>query len=714
MVGPPDATNNFSGTSKAVVQAGEVHGGIHVHHTNRPFPPPYQLPLSSPGFVNREADLRNLDEAVVAISSDSERDRRTVVVSAVSGPPGVGKTAFAVHWAHRARDYFPDGVLYVDMQGFGPAAPLSPEGALDAFLRALDIPPDGIPEALVERAALFRSLLDGKRVLVLIDNVSSSAQARQLLPASRQCFAMVTSRNTLAGLVVREGAVRVTLDVLSPEESVHLLSELMGQARIDAEPSMALRVAELCGHLPLALRVVAESATHRLGLSLADLVEELVSEQVRLDALASTEDELSDTRVVFSWSYRALPPDLMRVFRILGLHAGPDMGIEAAAALTGVDAAVAKRQLRALSDVHLLQETVANRFRLHDLLKAYSIERVLAEETQEERTQAVRRVLSWYLLTADRGRRAILPFSPSVPLVPAGQLELTREFDDGPEAMRWFDQERRNLLAAMRQTTELGQFDIGWKLAVVVTGFFELRSYWAEWEENHRAGLAAAIALGDQFGEAVNLLMLGDVAWRLHRFDEATEGYERAAVLGHDLSVGWIEGFALRGQGLIQEEQGNVGAAFELYESSSQVFRSDGFRRGEGMSLLSLGKCARALDDPARAVAFGTEAVAIFEEINDTWTTAWGSLALATSLMDLNSNLDAMTHLRHAVDVFRKFADHRSEAQALVSLGEVLRRSGDVTEARTCWSRAAELYEALDDQQSAEIRTRLEELDTGG
>ncbi len=190
--------------------------------------------------------------------------------------------------------------------------------------------------------------------------------------------------------------------------------------------------------------------------------------------------------------------------------------------------------------------------------------------------------------------------------------------------------------------------------------------------------------------------------------------YRRAAEIGRDISVGWIEGFAIRGQGLLQEDQGNFSAASDLFESALLVFRASGLRRGEGMSLLSLGKCAHALDDPARAVTLGTEAVRIFEEINDTWTSAWGRLALATSLMDTGADLDAMAHLRQAAKVFREHEDHRSEAQALVALGELLLRSDDVTDARVCWSRALELYEALDDPQSAELRTRLEGLGAGG
>nr|WP_283134023.1 tetratricopeptide repeat protein [Rhizohabitans arisaemae] len=631
-------------------------------------------------------------------------------VSIVSGPPGVGKTALAVHWAHRVRDEFPDGDLYIDMQGFATGAPLSTEVALDAFLRCLQVPPEDIPDTLAGRSALFRSLLDGKRALILVDNASSSAQVRHLIPGSHRCFTLVTSRNTLSGLVVREGALPVTLDVLSPEESVLLLSEVIGADRVRAEQDIALRVAQLCGCLPLALRVVGERAVGRPLVSLKNLLDELIGEQRRLDELASVEDELSDTRAVFSWSYQALTPELMRAFRLLGLFEGREIGVGAAAALIGVGMATAKRQLQALTGVHLLQEVSANRFQFHALLRLYSRERAFVQDSQMERTKAVRRLLSWYLLTSNNARSAILPFLPQIPLVPANQIDLVDDYGSAPEAMAWFDVERPNILAAMRQAIELGQFDIGWKLAFVTTGFFELRSYWKEWEENHRNGLAAAVSLGDGLGEAVNLLMLGDIAWRSRRFDESMSSYQRAAEVGRSTSEGWVEGFALRGQGLICEERGDFNEASELFQSSLRIFRSTGFRRGEGMSLLSLGRCERAIGDLAQAVALGAEAVRIFDEIGDIWTSAWGRLSLAEILMEMGSDADAMEILRMSGEVFREFEDHRSEAQALLWLGELLLRQNDKSGARECWSRVLEIYESLGDPDTADIRNRMDGL----
>nr|WP_233221789.1 tetratricopeptide repeat protein [Streptomyces carminius] len=631
------------------------------------------------------------------------------VISTVAGAPGVGKTALALHWAHGARDHFPDGDLYVDMQGYGPGTALAPLQALDTFLRTLDIPADNIPDTVEERSALFRSLLSGKRILVVIDNASTSSQVRPLIPAAGESFTVVTSRSTLTGLVAREGAVRVTLDILTPAESVELLSRFVGPAKVRDEAPQALRLAELCGYLPIALRVVGERASGRPRLSLGELVEELEEEQVRLDALASEEDELSDTRAAFSWSYRALDPPLQTAFRRLGLHAGPDIGVGAAAALIGCRPSAAKRLLRALTDVNLLQEVFANRFRMHDLLRAYALERAVAEDDQAERTRAVRRALTWYLLVTDLVRRGILPHSVAIPLVPAHEVEVGEPFRDSSEALDWFDTERINVLAALRQASDYGQLDILWKLSLALSGPLEMRSHWSDWESTMRTGLSAAQTLGDTYGEAVCHLVLGDATWRVGRLEEAFEQYRNASRVASGIPDSWIEGFARRGMGLLEEERERYEAALPHFETALRVFRSGGHRRGEGMSLLSMAKCVRVLGDPTEAVEHGHRFLEIFQELDDPWTLAWGRLAHASGLMDTGRENDARTCLDQALEAFREFGDHRSEAMALTTYGEVCQRFGKHGEACSHWAAAADLYQALGDPQHEQLRARLRE-----
>ncbi|MEU2603015.1 tetratricopeptide repeat protein [Streptomyces hirsutus] len=705
---PTSVSNEFSGgDSDVVVQAGTVHGGVHVHGPDRSFPPPRQLPYEVPGFVNRVHELAALD--TLHPQPADEREDAPAVVTAITGGPGVGKTALALRWAHRVRRHFVDGDLYIDMRGYNSGNALGPEQALTSFLRSLGVEADRIPIDEQECAALFRSMVYGKKILIFIDNASSVQQIRQVIPASRSSLVLITSRTRLSGLVAREGAARVTLDVLSPQESVRLLREVIGPLRVDAEPEAARRVVQLCGCLPLALRVVGERAAGRPLLSLDELVDELVQEQDFLDALADREDELSDVRAVFSWSYRALPEESRRAFRLLGLHEGKVLSSGSAAALLALTPAVARRRLGELADVHLLQETARDRYRMHDLLRSYAVEQLAAEEPQEEKTRAVRRILTWYLLSADAGRKAILPHSHSIPLVPPGQVRPVERFDEAADALRWFETERESLLSALRQAVAWGQYDIAWMLPVVADGFFELGSHWSDWNHVHELGLEAARLVGNPLGEASNLLCLGDVNWRSGTYDLAVEHYRHTAEISRDIDDPWMLGFSLRGLGLVALERSDPGAEAH-FEAALAVFREHGIRRGEGMSLLSLAQCARSRDDHANAAALCRRAIDIFRSIDDRWSVAWGALHLADSLGELGELHDAEEHLGRALETFREFTDRRSEASTLRSLGDVSLARREFAAARDFWTRAAGLYEELDDALSDTLRRQVEDI----
>ncbi len=698
-------SNDFTGDADSVVQIGAMHGSINLTSRARALPLPRQLPLPVAGFVNRVETIAALDRLLAT-------EGGTGGVSTIAGPPGVGKTALVMHWAHRVRDRFPDGDLYIDLGGYGPSAPLSADQALDSFLRALDIPKEGIPATLAERASLFRSLVTGRRMLVVLDNAADTATVRPLLPASRGCFALITSRSSLAGLVTREGAARVTLDVLSPSDAVELLVQVIGNARVTAEPDAAFRVAELCGHLPLALRVVAERAVDRPRLVLSDLVAELEEEQHRLDSLASGEDELSDVRAAFSWSYRALAPELQHAFRLLGLHPGREFGVEAAMALLeSGEPRITQRLLETLCATHLLQEVARGRYRLHDLLRAYAKELLHEEVSAKDQALAVRRILSWYLLTTDSGRKAILPHSHEVPLVPAGRLQIPA-FDDAGEAMVWFEAERLNILAALDQALDAGQYDIAWKLPVVADGFFELHSYWTEWEAIHRAGAEAARILGDRLGEASNVFALGDADWRGGRPERGMANYESVIAYGQEAGDAWLTGFSFRGLGLIHKETGRLDEAHTCFRSALEVFRSGGLRRGEGMALLSLGEHAALLGDFEKAASLGAEAVEVFVEARDEWSAAWGTRPLARALMELGRSGEAHVLLERARATFERFKDRRSLAMTLAMMGDVHQGQGDISAARHRWNEAAELYEAFGENAlGGELRAKAAEPD---
>ncbi|OWV11465.1 nb-arc domain-containing protein [Micromonospora wenchangensis] len=706
----PTAHNESSGDAEAVVQAGTVHGGINLFgRAGPPTPPPRQLPLDATRFVNREQALTRLDAALPA--DGTAAGGRSMIVAAIAGAPGVGKTALAVHWAHRVRRWFADGDLYVDMRGYGPGPALDVGQTLDTFLRALHVPAEQIPTETEGRAALYRSVLTGKRVLVVVDNVSTVGQVRPLLPATPTCMTIITSRSRLSGLVAREGASRMTLDVLSPDEAITLLGDSIGGDRVSAEPEAAAELARRCAYLPLALRIIGERIANTPYATLTDFVADLALVDHQLDALTVDDDELSDVRAVFSWSYQALPEDTARFFRLLGLHAGSDICVAAAAAIVGVSIPRARNLLDQLTAAHLVQNPARDRYLFHDLLRAYALERAQAEETPEQQHQSRRRVYTWYLWMAEEGRKVILPYSHAIALDPAGPDVPLAPPSTVAEAMAWFERERLNLLDTIRQADEFGDHDIAWQLPVVSDGFFELKSYWADWRDIHLTGLRAARSAGSRLGEAANLRCLGDAYWRMEQRDTALDCYRQGANASRDVNDHWVEGFSLRGQGLIHEELGHLEEALNLYEQAREVFRHHGITRGEAMSLLSLGNCHRARGQFDTAIAHYQQAVAILDGINDQWSVAWASYPLGLAYQQIGHHDEALNQHQLALKLFRRFDDRRCEGLTLAALGDTFEATGKADDAQRCWQQALQILDPLGDPHASAVRRLVTQSD---
>ncbi|MFV2022853.1 ATP-binding protein [Micromonospora sp. LOL_023] len=627
-----------------------------------------------------------------------------MTVAAIAGAPGVGKTALAVHWAHRVRQWFADGDLYIDMRGYGPGPALAVGQALDAFLRALHVPAEQIPTDTEGRATLYRSVLAGKRVLIVVDNVSTVGQVRALLPATPTCMAIITSRSRLSGLVAREGASRMTLDVLSPEEAIALLRDSVGGDRVSTEPGAAAELARRCAYLPLALRIIAERIANAPYATLAEFVTDLALVDQQLDALTVDDDELSDVRTVFSWSYRALPEDAARFFRLLGLHAGSDISIAAAAAIAGVSLPRARSLLDQLSAAHLIQNPARDRFLFHDLLRAYALERAQAEESPEQQRRARRRGYTWYLWTAEEGRKVILPYSHAIALPPAETNIPVTSPGTVAEAMAWFERERLNILDTIRQADELGDHDVAWQLPVVSDGFFELKSYWADWRDVHLTGLRAARSAASRLGEAANLRCLADAYWRMEQRDTALDYYRQGVNASRDVDDHWVEGFCLRGQGLIHEESGNIEEALDLYGQAREVFRNFGITRGEGMSLLSLGNCHRARGHLDTAIAHYQEAVSILDGINDQWSVAWASYPLGLAYQQAGQLDQARQQHEQALTLFRRFDDRRSEGLTSAALGDTFHATGRPDDAQHYWQQAFQILDQLGDPHASTVK----------
>lgn len=592
------------------------------------------------------------------------------------------------------------------MQGYGPGPPLSAETALDGFLRALHVASEQVPADIGARAALYRSVLADKRILILVDNASSLSQVRPLLPASPTCMAIVTSRNRLSGLVVRDGVSRMTLDLLSPGESISLLRDTVGGERVDAEPDAAAELARRCAYLPLALRIIAERIANAPHVPLADFVAELAAADQQLDAL-SIDDDLTDVRAVFSWSYQGLPPAVARFFRLLGLHPGADISSAAAAALAGVAADAARRTLDALACAHLIQTPSRDRYAFHDLLHAYAAERAAAEEPPDEQRQARRRLYSWYLHMAEEGRKIILPYSHAIPLPAVASGVRVKPPTAVQEAMSWFERERLNILDIARHAERLEDYDIAWQLPVVCDGFFELKSYWLDWRDIHITGLRAARAAGHRRGEAASLRCLGDAYWRLSRRDEALDCYTQGVAASREVDEAWVEGFTLRGCGLIHEEQGEIETAADFYRQALQVFRRSAIVRGEGMSLLSLGNCYRAAGEFEQAISHYQQTITILERLDDEWSVAWALHPLGVALQQSGQLTKAAQCHRRALAIFRNFDDRRCEGTTLAALGDTLYAAGDFHQAAAHWRDALAILEPLGAPKVDELRSLL-------
>ncbi|MFS8102472.1 tetratricopeptide repeat protein [Lentzea alba] len=511
MLPPSDGStqNVLRGAATSVVQAGAIYLSEHT----APLPIPRELPCDVRGFTGRTDHLERLDGLLKA-------DGRALVISAIAGTAGVGKTALAVHWAHSVREHFPDGQLYTNLRGYDPVDPPAEPGlVLEGFLRTLNVPSSQIPSDLEARQRLYRSALAGKRVLIVLDNAATAEQVRPLLPGSDTCLVVVTSRSALASLVAREGAHRVTIDVLSPAEAIDLLTATLG----DGLPSATLEnLAELCVRLPLALRIIAERVAAS-NTPIADLVAELADEQSRLETL-SPDDDTNTVRAVFSSSYRALAPDDAKVFRLLGLHPGPDISEAAADALTG---GLARRSLRRLVSAHLL-EAHGTRYRFHDLLRLYAAERAQADEAPSAQQDALERLSAWYVHTVAHAQRIADPHYRRIepdPL-PPGINPLT--FATKNDVTTWFDQEHTNLVAITRCAGDRRLDVQAWQLPALLTRHYMKGHRWLEWKPTTTVGLEAVRRVGDQRGEAEILNSLGILHAQLAEFETSYSCHERA------------------------------------------------------------------------------------------------------------------------------------------------------------------------------------------
>ncbi|MFI7132315.1 AfsR/SARP family transcriptional regulator [Nonomuraea sp. NPDC050153] len=660
---------------------------------------PQQLPSDLASFTGRRRELAALD---ALLARENGQASPPIVIAAISGMGGVGKTALAVHWAHSVVDRFPGGVLYLNLRGFGPGAPVEPHAALELLLNALGVVGQRVPKESDARSALLRSVLAGRRVLMLLDNARDAAQVRPLLPGSHS-FVLVTSRNQMRGLAVREGARLLLLGQFSPGESAALLAAILGPERIGARPWAAAELARSCVHLPLALTIAAEHAMSRPDSPLNSLAEEVRAQRTRLDALDTSDDHEASVRAVLSWSYRALEPPAARMFRLLSLHPGPDVGPGAAAALAGVPVAEARRLLDVLADRSLLERPGQDRHRFHDLLHAYAAEQSALTDGLAERTAALRRVLNWYLHTAGRAADLVEPtrkrFPDTIDRAPAEPPAL-----DGPDdALAWVEEERANLVAAVVLSAEYGWDDFTWRLAHALWRFFLIRGHVRDWIDTHLRALDAARDTGDPRVLAETMKNLGFAYWRAGHLSEALDHHGRALVLDQQSGDGWGEAKTRNHLGFIHDRAGHFAEALRQHQRSLARYREAGDLCGQGRALVGIGTAYRQLGHHRASMVHLKRALSVTCEVGDRWGESLALVAVGFTCLIAGGGAEATGPLYRALSISREIGDRWGESLALIVIGLGRLITGDFGDASHPLGQALTISREIGDRWSESL-----------
>jgi DNA-binding SARP family transcriptional activator/Tfp pilus assembly protein PilF len=663
---------------------------------------PAQLPADVPVFTGRADELAQLDRMLAATVNADGGAPRAMVISAVSGTAGVGKTALALHWAHRVMGSFPDGQLYIDLRGYDPDLPMTPANALGAFLRALGMADRDIPADVDERAAAYRSLLKGRRLLVVLDNAAGVDQVRGLLPGSSSCAVLVTSRDSLTGLVARYGARRLDLDTLPAEDAVVLLRALIGE-RVDAELDAAMSLAAQCARLPLALRIAAEMAAASPFTPLSDLVSELADGQRRLRLLDAGGDPRSEIRNVLSWSYQHLPAAAARLFRLLGLHPGPDLDPYAAAALTGSAPEQVRPLLSLLTRAHLIEPVGHDRYTMHDLLSAYARSLVAeAEHGTEERQAALTRLFDHYLNTAAAAMKALAPAEQNrrpyvtLPVPPATAPPVA----DPGQARAWLDAERAVLVAVTAHAGIHGWPGHTTRLAATISRYLVTGAHNLEAVAIHGHALRAARHTRDRNAEATALIDLGEVRWRLGHSAQEAAPHEQALTVLRETGDRAGEARAHGNLALLAWRQGQYSRAAVHYERALAIFRETGDRAGEARAHDNLGAICWRQGRYEQAAVHHRLALTVFGEIGDRTGQACALSNLATVCRRQGLLEQALRHLEQSLSLSREAGNQACEAEALSDLGEVRRRLGHYQQADQDFERALRVFRKIGHQAS--------------
>ncbi|MEU2676735.1 BTAD domain-containing putative transcriptional regulator [Streptomyces sp. NPDC007107] len=665
-----------------------------------PPPRPRQLPLVTGDFVGRDAALARLDSCLARPAGGPA----TAVITAVSGMAGVGKTALVLRWSHRVAGRFPDGQLHVNLRGYDEEGALPATDALQGFIEALGVPRSRIPPGEDARTGLFRSLLASRRVLVVLDNARDSAHVRPLLPGAGDSVVVVTSRDRLQGLVTTEGARTLTLGVLTEQESRSLLVRRLG-ARVAAEPAAAAEIVAVTGRLPLALAVVAARMADHPSFPLHTFADELRPAGALLDALEDV-----GARRVLSWSCLALTEGAARLFRLLGLHPGPDLTLDAAAALAGEPERAVRPLLRELTRLHLLTEHAPGRYVFHDLLRRYAAELVRTVEPSEERRAARERLFDHCLYRAHAAAVLVQPQWPAVTPVPRLPSNSGGYARDADTALAWFAAEHRGLLRTVALAARHGFGTYSWQLAWALTAYLAPHGLWRDQRSVQETALAAAGEAGDVTGQAMACRLLSRADARLGNLASAEDHLRRALELYERLGDATGQAQTLHNYVELCYMDGRLTEALGHGNEALRLYRLSGNGDGEARTLNAIGWLHAAQGDYGRAIESCSQALDRQRRTGDRNGQAATLDSLGFAYHHLARYERATAAYDEAIALFRASADRYHEAETLVRLGETLVATGGTARAEDVWLRAADIFDALGDPEADAVRERLGRL----
>ncbi|MEV7868718.1 tetratricopeptide repeat protein [Streptomyces sp. NPDC088124] len=703
-----ESHNELSGTVHGpAIQAGVVHGDIHINSGRSSADrTPWQLPPLV-RVIDRSTELTALERHRARAAGEGRS-----ALAAMSGLGGVGKTTLALRWLHTLRLQFPGGQLHADLGAQSPDGPAHPGEILARFLRALGVPPQQIPAPLAERASLYRSLTANQRLVVLLDDAATAAQVRPLLPAGGNVTA-VTSRRRLTGLTV-DGGYPVHLEPLAPEAAVELLSDTLSDRRVTEQPEDARTLVELCAGLPLAVRVAGARLAARPGRSISTMVRALTKEHRRLEALAIDGDH--NVGAALDLSYQALSPAAARLYRLLGLHFGPEFDTSVASALlTAEDDAT--ESLEALHDASLLVDAAGDRHRFHDLVRLHATAKAGEDESPQERVRAMRRIADHYLASATRAEEIVDPQHRTMARdYGAGSVVVADVGSSSEAALDWLERELPNLMAVIRQARSAGFPTVCWQLADALWPLFLRRKFYDDWCAAHREGLAAARDLGDSAAECrmltsggVGKLGSGNPGDALGMFERAAQLFlEQGDRLGHARTLNYC--------GLALHRLGRPDEAVELFLRAATELPLHGDKRAGGLAMLNLADVTLATGQAEEAIRQAGTAHTTLRGEGDTYNVARAAILLGRGYLALNRLDRAGELLSSALATLRGMAANYEMARALGSLAELSERRGQTRLARKRYREALDLYFSVGRSRSDEAeatRYHLSQLERG-